>query len=97
MSMFRKLFNTASLLLLVAYATLAIDGKQIEDLALWSSIVMTLSGFLVINTYDGPPVSELRATLLGRPPIFSRIMTFVYICIAAVMIFKALGLGQYLR
>lgn len=97
MGFIRKIYNAASFLLPISYLTLVIDNRDIELLVLWSSIVMTVGGIFVIATYDGPQVSDIRATLLGRPPVMARMMVLLYGLVAVIMIFKALGLTQFLR
>ena len=97
MNAIRKLYYIAAFLLPIAYLTMALDHSNIQNLVLWSSILMTVAGIFVIATYDGPPVSELRTNLLGRPPVMARMMVLIYGFVAGIMVFNALGLGQYFR
>jgi predicted naringenin-chalcone synthase len=97
MKAIRNLYYIGSFLLPIAYLTLAMDHGNIESFVLWSSIIMTVVGIFMIVTYDGPAVSDLRATLLGRPPVMARVMVFIYGCVAAFMAFHALGLSQLFR
>jgi len=97
MAFVRKLYNITSLLLPIAYLTLAMDQGNIGSLVLWSSILMVVWGIIMITTYDGPSVSDLRTSLLGRPPVMARIMVLIYGCVAGFLVFSALGLGKYFR
>jgi hypothetical protein len=97
MGAIRKVYYTICLLLPIAYLTLAMDHGNIESLVLWSSILTTVGGVIVIATYEGPPVSELRTNLLGRPPVMARMMVLIYGFVAGIMVFNALGLGQFFR
>ena len=97
MNLIRKLYNLISILLPIAYLTLAMDHGNIESLVLWSSILMVIGGIFIISTYDGPSVSALRTSLLGRPPVMARIMVLIYGCVAGFLVFSALGLGKFFR
>lgn len=90
MAIYRKLYNITALLLPIAFLTLALDHGNIQSLIILSSIVMVVAGIGVIKTYDGPPALELRATLIGRPPVMPRIMVLIYGFVAVIVFFSAL-------
>ena len=87
MAIYRKIYNIISLVLPIAYLTLALDHGNIQSLVILSSVVMVVAGIGVINTYDGPPASELRTILIGRPPVMPRIMVLIYGFVAVVVFF----------
>ena len=97
MKIIRKLYYIIALILPIVFLTMSLDRGNIGPLVIWSSILMTVCGIVVISTYDGPPVSELRTTLLGRPPVMARMMVLIYGFVAGIMVFNALGLGQFFR
>lgn len=86
----RKIYNIIGLLLPIAFITLSVDHGDIGAFILISSIVMIIVGIILVKQYDGPPASELRASLCGKPPAMVRFVAAIYGVVIMLMIIMAL-------
>ena len=93
MSVGRNVFALVSIATHVAYLTLAIDGKDVEAIALLSSIVIMIWGIILIKTYDCPQRTGINKALWGKAPLWPRTCVACYGFVGAILAFRAIGLS----